>query len=393
MWSEVALMARGNPERPVAVRRAAFVRISTRPIPRVLRMMRVSEECGYQPIFVGAKREPGLSDTDVWEGAAVRRVGVTFPLLNGTRPHVYAAAISAFNVGVFRALKNLRPAVVHCSDIEPFGACWLYCRLYSAHLIYNIHDNLSQRYSLPGPVQWMLNCAEGGAVVSSDVTLVPEEFRRLALPRWSSSRVQVLRNTPADPGRGTVPTGGADHITVFFGGWLDWGRGLQQLIDLAAADPRIRVRIAGEGRADIIDAVRRQVRVEYVGYLSHDQILRESKEADFIAALYDPSRIINRYAASNKIAEALAVGRPVIVNSELAIAEYLRDRQCSVQIPYGELATSGDRLWRLRNNIGAYAGLCEAARNAYDVDYSWEQTVQHIARSAFPAAVEVVRSR
>jgi hypothetical protein len=124
-----------------------------------------------------------------------------------------------------------------------------------------------------------------------------------------------------------------------------------------------------------------------LGYLDHSAVLRESRAADYIVALYDPARIINRFAASNKIAEALGVARPVIVNEELAIAPYLRQQGCSLQIAYGDLPGLGDRLVGARNDLPAYRDLCRNARRAYERDYSWENSVVHVAVAAFPPLV------
>jgi glycosyltransferase involved in cell wall biosynthesis len=358
---------------------AAFVRISSRPIPRVQRLMGLAASIGYQPMFVGAKREPGLPLVDVWEGCEVRRIGITFPLLNGQRLHVYVCAIIAFNVAVLRMLWNVRPRLVHCSDIEPYAACWLYARVHKARLVYNIHDNVAQRYALPAFIRTALNAVEGVAITGADSTAVPEEFRRDALPRWAREQVVVVRNTPEDPGCTEIGEGPVHRVVVFFGGWIDWGRGLQQLLDLPSVDPRISVRIAGEGRGDIISAVAGASGVEYLGYLPHSEIIEESRRADYIAALYDPARIINRFAASNKIAEALAVGRPVVVNEEVAVAAYLREQQCSIQMRYGRLADEAAGLVSLRMDIGRYREICRNARAAYDADYSWERSVSHAA--------------
>ena len=50
--------------------------------------------------------------------------------------------------------------------------------------------------------------------------------------------------------------------------------------------------------------------------MPNEDVIAETARCDFSAALYDPIRPINRFAASNKIAEALAVGRPLIINDD-----------------------------------------------------------------------------
>ena len=47
---------------------AVFVKLADRPIPRVVRMMAVARELGFEPLFLGVRRQRGLPSTAVWEG-------------------------------------------------------------------------------------------------------------------------------------------------------------------------------------------------------------------------------------------------------------------------------------------------------------------------------------
>lgn len=130
--------------------RALFLRLAARPVPRVTRMMTVARDAGFEPIFVGAFRDKGLPAEDTWEGFPVRRVGLPFPLLNGTQPLVYVRSVLSCNFGFLSMLRKERPVVVHASDVEAMPAAILYCLTYRSRLVFNIHDNLAQRYALPG---------------------------------------------------------------------------------------------------------------------------------------------------------------------------------------------------------------------------------------------------
>ena len=349
---------------------ALFVRLGSRPIPRVERMMVVARDLGLAPLFVGAYRENGLESHDTWNGWPIRRLGWGFPLLNGRRPWVYLWAVFLFNAALLRFLVRIRPVIVHASDIEVYPACWIYARCFRKRLLLNIHDNLAQRYRVPRLVGMWLNALEGMAIVGSDAAVVPEAFRREALPRWCQRRVSVIRNTPIDPGV-TPPSSRSDRIRILMAGWIDWGRGLAALLRLAASSPGIELRIAGEGAPELVAEVRKERAVTYLGFLAHEEIIEEARRADFIVALYDPSRLINRYAAPNKLAEALAVGRPVIINREVRVAQALEAAGCSVPVNYGALDGLAQRLKALVDDKQRYREMCARARQLYEDQYSW----------------------
>jgi glycosyltransferase involved in cell wall biosynthesis len=344
-------------------------------------MMRVARELGYNPVFFGAYRDANLPAQDSWEGFEIQRVGKFFPLVNGTRLGTYALGILHYSSDAYRRLRRLRPAVVHASDVECGIVALLYCRLNGVPLLYNIHDNLAQRYPLPGAFRWLLNVVEGTIARFADVTMVPEGFRRDALPRWSQKKVAVVRNTPEDPGATPRARRPGDPIRIFFGGWLDRGRGLQALTEIVASQPGFELVVAGEGSSDTIEWLRAQKQVQYIGFVPHAKIIEQTKACDIVAALYDPKRIINVFAASNKIAEALAVGRPVLVNAEAKIAGYLREQNCGVIVPYSAVASAGPSIKALVDDPESYARACQAARDAYERDYHYDVIREKMIRA------------
>jgi glycosyltransferase involved in cell wall biosynthesis len=91
-----------------------------------------------------------------------------------------------------------------------------------------------------------------------------------------------------------------------------------------------------------------------------------------VPVLYDPSRVINRFAASNKLAEALSIGRPVILNDELEIANELPDAVCIIRVHYVEADDVGSRLRALIKDPAKYAEACVEARRVYEANYDWE---------------------
>lgn len=353
---------------------AVFVRLSSRPIPRVTRMMDVANELGYETLFIGARREPGLTDREKVGHHEVKRLGPYFPLLNGRSPVLYIRSIVSYNLSLLKFLNRENPEIVHASDIETMFASVVYSTLRGRVLIYNIHDNLSQRYRINIFAQFLLNFLEGGAVLFSSTTLVPERFRRQSLPWWCRSRVKVIRNTPSDRGY-KEPVHLKYPIRIFFGGWLDKGRGILQLLDLVRENDDFQLVIAGEGDKDLLDDINVSPRVEYLGFVSHDEIMEETAKCHFVSALYDPSRSINRYAASNKLAEALATGRPTLINSEMEIRSDLEIFNCLVALPYADVRRGAASAMRelVNGPQGEYVSACENARRAYESLYSWDE--------------------
>lgn len=346
------------------------LRTSSRPIPRVMRMMTVAKELHLETLFLGANREFSLPQSDTWDGMAVKRVGSPYPMLNGNGLFTYIKGVCSYNLGAYKVLKKESPVIMHVSDVESFPAAFFYKLFNKTSLLYNIHDNLSQRYALPKLVTSVLNILEGLIVKFSDKTIVPEKFRADSLPKFCQKKISVIKNTPIDPGKETPRV--KDGISrIVFAGWLDSGRGIDTLIELASSMSKVQILIAGEGDNSIVEKVSAIPNCEYFGFLDHDKVLELTKSADFVFAHYSPHRVINRYAAPNKLAEALAVGRPVIINKEALVSQLVSSSQCGIVTNYGDVESIKNSILELSTNNDEYNLMCERARELFEKEYSW----------------------
>ena len=351
---------------------AIFVRRSDRPPPRVTRMMTVAGQLGFVPLFVGAHRESGSATRSHSDGFEVRRIGRPFRRLHGSHPILYLLSVLRFSGALVTFLWHTRPGLVHASDFEVYAAARLYTFVFRARLIYNIHDNLADRYAWPRIGRAVLNLMEGVAVRLSSVTVVPEASRKAALPRWSERSVRVVRNSPIDPGFHPPPPRGP-HVTLLYAGWLDAGRGIREMARLVSENQAMRLRIAGSGDVNLVQDIAGMPGVSWLGRISHADALRETAACDFVGALYDPRIAINRHAASNKVAEALAIGRPLLINREVEITKLLAPYRCTVLVDYQDSDKAASVLSAIREARDEYEAMCRRSRQAYEDHFSWDK--------------------
>ncbi len=351
---------------------AIFFRNGSKPVPRALRMMQVAKNQGYDSIFCGAIRENDSEIQGTWESFKYFRVGDKYPLLNGKGLLTYIKFTYKFCKGLYFFFKEKKPDLLVASDFEVMIPAIIYSKFYDIRLIYNIHDNLAQRYNVPKFIAFILNFLEGIMVMFAESALVPEGFRRDLLPVWCRAKIQVVKNTPGDIPF-SEPTFVGNKIRLFYGGWLNWGRGLKDLIKIAESNPNIELVIAGPGTEDIISYIEGFKSVTYLGYITHEQSLIETSKAHFIPSFYNPNTSINRYAASNKLAEALAVGRPLLLNSELKILASFKDYDCVLKKDYKDIFELGKVINDLINDRDLYFDMCIKSRKLFEEKYSWTE--------------------
>ena len=359
------------------MKKAVFLRTSSKPIPRVKRVAIVAEELGYETLFVGAYRDVQLKESDVWDDLSVRRVGKYYPMLNGSGVFTYISGVFHYNLSAYKLLREVKPDLIHFSDVESFLSVFSYSVFRKVNTIYNIHDNFGQRYPLPKVINSVLNFFEGLIVKFSTRTIVPEKFRADSLPKFCQKDIDVVKNTPIDPGFSKHEISSLGNIKIIFAGWLDDGRGIETLLRLAETNPKFEIHIAGEGSAKIIERISGVKNCIYHGFLNHGEVMELTKKCDFVFAHYSPHRIINIFAAPNKLAEALAVGRPVILNSETKVSKPVVEYDCGIVTAYGDLNGIEREIISLSNNGAVYKDMCRRSRDLFDASYSWEVVKQN----------------
>lgn len=351
----------------------AFVRPYTHPTPRVLKNMVAARNLGFRAEFWGAFRSPSIPKRGYWEGFPVHRHGIYYPesslwYLIATPIYVLTIALKLFRV---------KPLLIHASDLEGVAACVLYrlfCR--RSRLVLNIHDNFGARYNVPPFVKRILSGFEATLGKVADAVLIPDATRLEMLKPWVPSCALITPNTPPDPGYAEMPE--SPPIRILSAGWLMWTRGIRLLGELVTRIPEVELIVAGSGTQDVIDYVKGLPRTVYHGYLTQRQALEIGKSCHIVTALYDPSIEINRYASPNKIFDALALGRPVLINKETLISQEVEKWGCGFLIKYGDIDEIERLIHTLLRNHDLLQRKGSLARELYEKEFRWEYTKQKV---------------
>ena len=352
--------------RPVA----AFVRPGSFPITRVVRNLRIAEQQGYRPLYIGAARDASLPKHDSWEGFEIERVGISYALLGGKKAWLYLVGVMSFALAANWRLFKLRPKVVHGSDVEGMLGCLIYRACFrDTTLLFNVHDNMPQRYRCPEWAKAVLRAFEGLVARCADAVILPDERRVAAMKQWAPANPVLVPNTPEDPGQPSVPPSGPTRLLLV--GWLDWRRGVETARQLLDRHSTLELVVAGDGPPDVVDAIRELPRTTYHGFVTHEEVFRLADDCHAFVALYDPACEINRNASPNKVGDALALGRPIIINSEVAVAASLVEAGCAIAVPYSDVDGLAEAIRGTLDQPLVQARMCRAARRHYETEYDW----------------------
>ena len=144
--------------------------------------------------------------------------------------------------------------------------------------------------------------------------------------RWErlgefKNKAVVVGNVPEDPGghlSTQLPTG---RIKILVTGAMSKSRGLEQILRAIERTPEARVVAAGRASDSFAeDVFLKHDQVDYRGVVTPHESLELAASCDAVFAYYSPSSQNHIYASPNKLFDAMCVGRPVIMNSEVKMS-------------------------------------------------------------------------
>lgn len=210
-------------------------------------------------------------------------------------------------------------------------------------VIYDDADRFSSLFNFPSFVQDYLIKLEKFSSKNSHRHIIPGLERY----EFSSSKFFILKNTPTTEdvrkaldfvldNKLIEKLGNFDSV-IYVNGWLGEGRGMRIIHDVAKRLPNKAFLLAGRIDSTYAEAMVDLENVIYLGELPQYQALAYYRKAHFIFTYYDPAIPINKKAEANKWGDALQFSVPIIVNSEVITAGYLRDSGCAISYDYEDV--------------------------------------------------------
>ncbi|MCA9080965.1 MAG: glycosyltransferase [Planctomycetaceae bacterium] len=335
---------------------------------RIAKTCRTLAGLGHEVHFIGWDRRPDLEKQ-------VDLPGVTLHVVEHRVPHRRSTVSGqlAFTKHAIRTLLKVRPHVVHAVNEDNVLRIGALKGIAYRRLICDVFDShLDKSSDASWPVRAVVSGLVAGTRWWSDRLIATDDVRFETFGAFRSKTV-VIGNYPSDPGAEwaqLMPTGPAK---VFASGTLSHSRGLEQLLQAADRVPDVRIVAAGWAADDFAaNEFLNHPSVEFLGQLTPAESLQVAAECDALVAMYVPTCRNHILASPNKIYDALSVGRPVIINAEAKVSEWVTRYDVGFACPYTDSASLAGFLGTLLNRRRTLPEYARRARSLFQSGYSWE---------------------
>jgi glycosyltransferase involved in cell wall biosynthesis len=266
--------------------------------------------------------------------------------------------------------------IVHAIQIISIPPAVVAGKIKRKPVVYDMLDTYEDSISLPRGIRNFCVAIDKAFMRLADAVVLADEEQIQEVNGISNNNVEVIYDSPETNVEISKKIRRNDVFTLFFAGSLHSGKylNLDKIFDALKYLNDVRVIIAGYG--DLVPYIiniekRMPEKVEYIGEISHAEVLQWSADADLLFMLRDPVLPVNKYICGSKILESMMCGTAIIVNDGSSTANMVRRTNCGFVVNAHNVEEIVGVINKLKNNPDMCVQLGINGRKAYDEIYSW----------------------
>lgn len=275
-----------------------------------------------------------------------------------------------FQIWAYSYLKKHRYEykIIHSCDFDTGFISSKIAKKYNKKIIYDVYDYYSAAHSL-GKLTKIVEKAEIKVINNADYTLICTEQRKEQIFPANPKKLVVIHNSPnldIKDNSIKIIKSNSNKIKVVYVGILQDDRLLLEVCEEFSKNPKYELHIGGFGKYenDIKKYAENNENIYFYGSLKYNEVLSLQKDCDVLFATYNPKIPNHKYCAPNKVYEAMALNKPIIVCKNTGIDKLILKEKIGYAIDY-----NADSFIKCLNGINLQNKI--TSRNLYEEKYSW----------------------
>ena len=273
---------------------------------------------------------------------------------------------------------------IHACDFDCGYMAYKIAKKYNKKLIYDMYDYYVDSRPMPYLIKKNIEKRENSIINFSDISIICGEWRKKQIKGTHPKKLIVIHNTPNINYKESkkIIKSNSKKIKVAYVGVFQDNRLLLELLDKFKKNNDYELHIGGFGiyENQISDVANQNDNIYYYGSLKYDQVLSLEADCDVLFATYNPIIQNHKYSAPNKVYEAMALGKPIIVCKNTGIDELVSKNNTGFVIDY-----SADEFFsvldKYKNNKKLLNVISKNAKKTYKEKYSWNLMEKQLINS------------
>lgn len=351
-----------------------------RPDPRVHKEAKTLTNAGYKVTILCWDRTGKHPKKEMVDGIEIIRTG---PVYTGRALGKFSLMLARFWMKAFSHARKIRPDIIHTHDFDTLPLGFDISKFHGARLIYDAHEIYSAMLGPDGQDTRLGRCIdafEGFLMRRADHVITVNE-RIAQLLKNKGARVSAVTNCPPLEHQQTPSSQSlrqrfdlSDDFVILYIGVLEPDRFLEESIKAISTIDGVKLVIGGFGSLEkgLIELSRGNENIKLIGPVDPNLVGLYTSECDLIMCVFDPRHNLNnKHGSPNKVFEAMAASKPVLVTKGTFAAELIGREKCGVAIDY-DIESFLHSITQLMGSPEIAKTLGQNARKAAEERHNWE---------------------
>ncbi|MDB8564133.1 glycosyltransferase family 4 protein [Turicibacter sanguinis] len=274
--------------------------------------------------------------------------------------------------------------IVHCCDLDTAIPATIISKIYRKKVVYDIFDYYTHAHHIPFKFEKIIENIENMVINNADVTIICSEQRFEQISKANPKECIVIHNTPeikvSDNYLSCIRSK-SNKIKIVYVGILQEFRLLREVLEVISTNQQFELHIGGFGvlEDEIIEYARNHDNIFYYGSMKYEEVLVLESECDILFATYDPKIKNHKYSAPNKLYEAMALSKPIIVCKETGIDKEVSLEKIGMVIEYSKQSFS-DMLDYILENKKEVIAMGIRGNKLYNKKYTWKSMSNNLIK-------------
>lgn len=269
---------------------------------------------------------------------------------------------------------NKKYSCIHACDFDCGFVALIVSILCNKKLVYDMYDYYSDSRPMGKFMEKIINKLENSIIDFADISIICGEWRKKQIKESNPKKLITIHNTPNIDfvSKGKIIKNSSKKIKIVYVGILQNDRLLLEVLEQFKANPEYELHVGGFGiyEKEFLDASKKYKNIFYYGSLKYADVLKLEKDCDILFATYNPLIKNHKYSAPNKVYEAMALKKPIIVCKNTGIDELVRKNNTGICIEY-----SGNDFIKCIENLSKNSKLLKDlginAYKSFESKYNW----------------------
>lgn len=365
----------------MAIRSVLFLRSNpVAPDPRVAKEAQALAEAGYKVGIVAWDRTGKFPKVEEMPYGFVERLPIKASFRSGL---ANLLPLVRFNLALLWHLIKRRSAydAIHACDFDTVLPALVVGKLWGKKVVYDVFDFYADMLrATPEWIKALIRRVDLKLMGWADAVILADESRVKQIRGARPKHLAFIYNSP--PIQGPLPLPPAPPpLRIAYVGLLQKERGILQVIEVLRRHPEWELDLAGFGgeEEEIQRAIADLPNVRFHGRIPYEKALELMGNAHVLFATYDPSIPNHRYSSANKLFEAMAIGRPIVVARDTGMDQLVQRYALGFVVEYGNLAALEDAFAQVASwDLQRFEEFSQKAHRVYVTRFAWQKMKERL---------------